>query len=346
MWKNRLIAASHREFDPGALRVEGEPPPGDLVVTRGSTFGAGEVAALKVAVAAYIQERQEDPDLVVPAGQRARYEAAFARFSSVFPDKFYLRERGRFYPVEIDSDIGRYLSAGLHSMMGYFRDDTAMVELVLDDRQKKEIDSLWEEFEFISDYSRRTYIQSSNNGGGNGQATAVRTGFKDTTAESVILAARDQALARAGTGDPAVAKAIQDHFNGINAAIRWAERARLEAEPRHLDALLKFAARAYRRPLTKGEHDEILAYYHELREKNDLSHEDAIRASIVSLLISPDFFYRVDLVDAGRGGVAPKPAGAAYAGATNPQFAYATMRRLSPQFLNKRGPESPEEQGY
>ena len=37
-------------------------------------------------------------DLVVPAGQRARYEAAFARFSAVFPDTFYVKERGRFYP--------------------------------------------------------------------------------------------------------------------------------------------------------------------------------------------------------------------------------------------------------
>jgi hypothetical protein len=90
MWKNRLVAASHRDSDPTALRVEGEPPPGQLVVTRGPTFGAGEVAALKIAVAAYTKERQEDPDLAVPAGQRAPFGAAFQRFSSVFPDKFYL----------------------------------------------------------------------------------------------------------------------------------------------------------------------------------------------------------------------------------------------------------------
>ncbi len=33
----------------------------------------------------------------MPAGQRARYEAAFARFCSVFPDAFYMAERGRNY---------------------------------------------------------------------------------------------------------------------------------------------------------------------------------------------------------------------------------------------------------
>ena len=49
------------------------------------------------------QSRMKNPDLEVPAGQRARYEAAFAKFSSIFPDTFYVRERGRFYP----DDYGR-----------------------------------------------------------------------------------------------------------------------------------------------------------------------------------------------------------------------------------------------
>ena len=51
----------------------------------------------------------------------------------------------------------------------------------------------------------------------------------------------------------------------------------------------EFAARAYRRPLTKAERDDMLAYYHTLRDKNGLSHEEAIRDSIVSVLMSPDF---------------------------------------------------------
>ena len=67
------------------------------------------------------------------------------------------------------------------------------------------------------------------------------------------------------------------------------------AEPKHLDALLKFAARAYRRPLSKAERDDILTYYHTLRDKNDLTHEEAVRNSIASILMSPDFCYRIDL---------------------------------------------------
>ena len=59
--------------------------------------------------------------------------------------------------------------------------------------------------------------------------------------------------------------------------------------------MLKFAARAYRRPLSKAERDDILTYYHTLRDKNDLTHEEAVRNSIASILMSPDFCYRIDL---------------------------------------------------
>ena len=44
-----------------------------------------------------------------------------------------------------------------------------------------------------------------------------------------------------------------------------------------MKALQDFAARAYRRPLTQAERDDLLAYYRELREKDGLSHEDAMR---------------------------------------------------------------------
>ena len=42
----------------------------------------------------------------------------------------------------------------------------------------------------------------------------------------------------------------------MNDTLRRMERMRVEAEPRHLDALLKFAARAYRRPLSQAEREK------------------------------------------------------------------------------------------
>jgi hypothetical protein len=79
----------------------------------------------------------------------------------------------------------------------------------------------------------------------------------------------------------------------MNANVRALEQAQAAAEPSHLDALLAFAARAYRRPMTKTEADDLLAFYHSLRDQH-LSHEDAIRDAVVSVLMSPHFSYRVD----------------------------------------------------
>jgi hypothetical protein len=103
---------------------------------------------------------------------------------------------------------------------------------------------------------------------------------------------------------------------------------RVEAEPRHLDALLRFAARAYRRPLSQLERDNVLAFYSSLREKSGLTHEEAIRDSIVSVLMSPKFSYRIDL----GGAVASKSNHARRSTSTvlgEPLPGYALANRLS-----------------
>jgi Protein of unknown function (DUF1592)/Protein of unknown function (DUF1588)/Protein of unknown function (DUF1587)/Protein of unknown function (DUF1585)/Protein of unknown function (DUF1595) len=334
VFRLRLLAGNRRDFDASALRVEGEPPPQGFVVTRGSTFGREEAEELKRAVAEYIKERREDPDLVVPAGERARYEAAFTRFSSVFPTAFCLRERGRFYPVT-SMDKGRFLGAGFHNVMGYFRDDAPLVQLILDENGKKELDTLWQEFDFIADYTVRTYYQfiyNAGEGGGLRRNISDRPSANEFATEAAIFRLRDQVLARVSPGaDPAIPDVVKDYFDRTNAQIRWAERARLEAEPRQLDSLLKFAARAYRRPLAVEERDDILAYYRELRETKGLSHEEAMRGSIASILASPDFLYRVDLVDAGpRASVkSANPFRTTEAAGRRPLSGYALASRLS-----------------
>jgi hypothetical protein len=94
-------------------------------------------------------------------------------------------------------------------------------------------------------------------------------------------------------------QAIKDFFAAAEAGIRWVEKARIDAEPSHLEALLRFAARAYRRPLSPEEKDDLLGYYKSARAKDGLDHESAMRESIVGILMSPDMCYRIDLAAAG-----------------------------------------------
>lgn len=329
MYRNHLLATHRREFDPASLRVEGEALTQDFVATRGPTFGKREEEELKRAIAAYTKARLEDPDLIIPAGERARYEAAFARFSRVFPTAFCLRERGRFYPI-LSMDKERLLGAGLHNVMGYFRDDAPLVELILDEQGKQELDRLWHEFDFIADYTRRTYSQFIFNTGDGGRSRVAvdRPGPNEFATQAAIFRLRDQYLTNSPPDtNPQVLTALRYYFDRTNDAIRWVETAHLAAEPQHLDVLLRFAARAYRRPLLAEERDEILAYYRQLREQSKLTHEEAMRGSIATLLVSPDFLYRVDLVDdqARRSTQTARSAAAAY----RPLSAYSLASRLS-----------------
>src|SRR5262249_44903416 len=89
----------------------------------------------------------------------AKYEATFNRFCEVFPDAFMVTERARIYldPEKEKSLKGRLLSAGFHSMTGYFRDDSPLHQLILDDSGQRELDRLCLEFDFITGAPIRQY---------------------------------------------------------------------------------------------------------------------------------------------------------------------------------------------
>ena len=234
----------------------------------------------------------------MPAVERNRYEAAFSKFASVFPDMFYVRERGRYWPDD-SQDRGRLLSAGYHNTMGYYRDDTALMELILDDAGRKHLDRLWDEFDYIADQTARTWVQYFFNQSGAVDGKGAESGSPrplghEVTDRFVIYELRDKHLAKAAAdpkNDPIAAEAIGLHFERVNSTLRRFEALRSAAPPKHLEALLQFAARAYRRPLTKAEKDDILAYYHKMRDKDALPHEEAMRDSVVSVLMSPNFLY-------------------------------------------------------
>ncbi len=330
-WKLRAFNAHRRESDPDGLRKDTDPPLEAPVIPRYP--GLHQEAAPRWAALTQTA-RVSDADLVVPAAEVSRYQASFARLASVFPDGFYVKERGRYFPDD-SQDKGRSLSAGYHNVMGYWRDDTPLMELVLDEKGQKELNGLWDEFDFMAEYTARTWIQYYFNQSGEVQGKGAESGTlrpndKDVSTPAVIFELRDTYLAKAeASNNPVANEAIRDHFQRVNDTLRRLERMHVEAEPRHLDALLQFAARAYRRPLTQQEHDKLLAFYNSLREKNALSHEDAIRDSIVSVLMSPKFSYRVNPATTGGAAVTSKVAPATTPVQGQPLSGYALASRLS-----------------
>ncbi len=234
-------------------------------------------------------------------GKDAELDAARSRFCRVFPNAFSVSSRGHYADPNLGVQV-RLLTAGFHLMQGYFRDDEPLCELVLDDAAKQELDTLWQELNFVTLVPLRQYKDflfferaEPPRFAGGAEFDFARPEDKDVTSEAKLKRMRDAYLAKArqnDASDQAVA-AIETYFANMNADVRWIDRARREAEPSHLIALTKFAERAYRRPLSVAERNELLAFYRRLREQDGLSHEDAIHDSIVSVLMSPHFCFRV-----------------------------------------------------
>ena len=324
IWKNVQYATHRMTFDAAQLQVQGEPRPTPYEGPEpgaASAFGPGRTVL--------ITNAPGDPDLAVPAGQRGAYEAAFARFSRVFPDMFYMQERGRNY-FDTTKDRGRYLDAGFHSLMGYFRDDQPLYELILDAKQQAELDAMWLEMDSVASVTRRMYSQFIENqttqGGGRGSVRMPSNPNQEpVTAEARIRATEAAFLAAAAGGEPKALDAIREYFGWINQRLRLVEKVQRDAEPLHLEALMAFAGRAYRRPLASAERDDLRAYYARCL-KDGLSHEAAMRESLVSVLMSPDFLYRVDVTTPAA---AEARTAAPAANDVSPLSDYALASRLS-----------------
>lgn len=308
-------------------------------VRRGGKFLApaitttGSSATFAMAAA---RKRGTDPDLAVPAdpAARARHEAAFARFADLFPDAFYISERARVYldAQKETENAGRLLSAGLHSMTGYFRDDQPLYDLILDDAGRRELDRLWREFDYVSSVPQRMHVsfvwfeRTDSSFMRDPEFDLYRPEDK-----SVIELPRVQKLgelylakAQRNNAPAATQAAIREHFEIVAANLARVEALRPAAEASHLAELETFAARAYRRPLTGAERTQLRAFYQTSRVENGLPHEDAVRDCIVAVLMSPKFNYRIDLTEAAA--AAPSSASPSLAAPLSP---HALASRLS-----------------
>ena len=93
--------------------------------------------------------------------------------------------------------------------------------------------------------------------------------------------------------------AARPHLTSLRAHYDEVMRAQGLAQPGHVTDALAFAGRAWRRPLTVAEKAGLRAFYQKSRTVNQLDHDDAIRALLTRILLSPAFLYRVETVARG-----------------------------------------------
>ncbi len=150
----------------------------------------------------------------------------------------------------------------------FYREDDHLVRLMLDESQRRQLDRLWDELHFFS----RDALASVN-----------------AFAQLLEFATQD--------ADPKVFEPLREPINDRAAAFR---QFLVDCEPKQIEALVEFAARAYRRPLTAEEVSALHALYENLR-KEGLPHEDAFRLTLARVLVAPAFLYRIERPVAGAG---------------------------------------------
>lgn len=149
----------------------------------------------------------------------------------------------------------------------FHREDEHLSRLMLDEAQRARLNRLWDELHFVSQ-----------------DALTLVDAF-----EQLWQYATQDA-------DPKVFEPMRKPIAERAAAFR---RDLESAQPRQLDALVRFAASAWRRPLNKAESDELRSFYRKLRGE-ELAHEDAFRLTLARVFVSPAFLYRAEESPAGR----------------------------------------------
>ena len=148
----------------------------------------------------------------------------------------------------------------------FYREDDHLARLMLDSRQRARLDRLWEELRFVS-----------------------HSPFQRVTALDLLL----EAMVGNGRRDRSQYLALLPLQPPINQGADTFRRELVDAEPRQLAALVEFAGRAYRRPLTELEVEELHGLYSRLREQ-ELSHDEAFRLTLARVFVASPFLYRLE----------------------------------------------------
>ncbi|OAI52906.1 hypothetical protein AYO44_04460 [Planctomycetaceae bacterium SCGC AG-212-F19] len=152
----------------------------------------------------------------------------------------------------------------------FHREDEPLERLFLDPEAKRRLDRLWEEHRFISQQPIAEYKYLP-------QFIGYTTQDAPPAVQAYFKAQPEPFRKRAEQQDKDIETAI----------------------PRQLDALLDFAARAYRRPFSEKDKTELRALYQALRGK-EISHDDAFRGVLARVLVAPAFLFRIEQAPPGK----------------------------------------------
>ncbi len=156
----------------------------------------------------------------------------------------------------------------------FHREDEPLARLLLDGEQKGKLDRMWDELHYVSQ-----------------DALTLVDAFEQLW----------QFSTQDGPNAPNGDKRLEPLREPINRRAAEFKQRLTDTQPRHLEAVLEFAGRAYRRPLTDAEKNELRGLYRQFR-REELPHDEAVRLLLARVLVAPAFLYRLENAAPG-----PKP---------------------------------------
>lgn len=153
----------------------------------------------------------------------------------------------------------------------FHREDNLLSQLMLDDQQHATLDRLWAELHFVS-----------------------RDALTLVDAFDQIWEYSTQDGPDAPHGD----KRLEPLREPIMQGAEQFKKQLVAVEPVHVQAVVDFAPRAWRRPLTEPEQKDLRDLYHTMRSQG-VDHEEAVRLLLARVLTSPSFLYRGEAAGVG-----------------------------------------------
>jgi hypothetical protein len=231
-------------------------------------------------------------------------KASGERFCSAFPSRY-------FYV-----DANRGLAAGFHLVEGFFRDDQPLVNNVLTDTERKDLDRLWKELDFVTastekmfrgivwfERTERHVLDDKRFGFTRPEdpeliKDGTLTKFERLYLERMGVKLKDDAIEPLKSSPQF--DMIHGFFQQTRAGLAEYKQTLHKAEAPALADLDRLAQRAYGRPLRPEETKSLRGLYDRLR-KQGLGVEESLRGTFTAVLMSPHFFYRAPVTPAGKG---------------------------------------------
>lgn len=145
----------------------------------------------------------------------------------------------------------------------FYREDDHLRRLMLNEEETVEIDRLWDELFYVSQEPLK------------------------------LAVALEQIFEFATQDNPAGVKAFAAMRQPINERAEAFRQRLIETEPIHVKAVLEFANRAWRRPLTDAEQVGLRDLYQRWRA-SEIEHELAIQLMLARVLTAPAFLYKLE----------------------------------------------------